>query len=118
MELFILYLWLKLDTFLDALSNGSIVLALVAGAFLFCMTAPDETFSERMERLIPKIGIGCLSLAILLWGASVALPNTKQTAVLVGGYYALKLADTPEAGKVMSVLRKKANELLDAELAK
>ena len=54
-----------------------------------------------------------LSLGFLI----TIIPNQIQTAVLVAGHYALKMANTPEASKVMSVLRKKANEYLDQQLA-
>jgi hypothetical protein len=46
------------------------------------------------------------------------LPSTKQMAILVGANFALDAVHSPEGQKVTSLLRLKANEILDAELVK
>ena len=44
------------------------------------------------------------------------IPSKSDVAILVGANYAFKAADTPEAQKVMTLIRKKANEMLDEQL--
>lgn len=44
-------------------------------------------------------------------------PTARDIAVLVSTHYALELGKSPEGTKVMSLIRKKANEYLDEALA-
>lgn len=53
---------------------------------------------------------------VVIVGAHALLPSSKDTAYLVAGHYALKAVELPEAQKIASVLRKKANEFLDEQL--
>lgn len=108
MELFLLYLWLKLNSIIGA----SIGLAIAAcGATLFGLM----WWSVERNRLMPHFKKAVAAI-IALFAMAVLLPSKTDVAILVGGHYALKMADTPEAAKVMSVLRLKANELLDEQL--
>lgn len=111
MELFLLYLWLKLDTVINLLGGlTTISVLLILGTLLIAGVSEGEYF---FKRVLKWAIVGACSGVVLI----TVLPTSKQAAVLVAGHYALKISESPEAAKVMSVLRKKANEFLDAELA-
>lgn len=111
MELFILYLWLKLNAIAAGFSFLFVasIIVLLAGLFIqeVCLDKGLYTYWKRTVA------------AILIFGSiSLLLPSKTDTAILVGAHYALKVAETPEAAKVMTLLRQKANDLLDEELNK
>lgn len=132
MELFLLYVWMKLSTIQVVLG---IFIAAGVVAVLFCVIAlylddsiPGrysydtreewETAVEAKKKNMPPYRL----LQRLKWAIPalialfVVMPSQTQTAVLVARHYALRMADSPEASKVLQVLRKKANEYLDEEL--
>ena len=131
MELFLLYVWMKLSTIQVVLG---IFIAAGVVAVLFCVlvlqqgdedvvagryhreeweTAVEAKKKNRTPyRLLQRLKWAIPALIALF----VVMPSQCQTAVLVAGHYALRMADSPEASKVMQVLRKKANEYLDEEL--
>lgn len=136
MELFLLYVWMKLSTL--AILNGiAIFLSCTLGFVLFLAMSDyeslpkrsdyrnreewEEACKRRADALALPHGVGRV-LHRLKWiiaaliALFVVMPSQTQTAVLVAGHYALRMADSPEASKVMLVLRKKANEYLDEEL--
>ena len=47
----------------------------------------------------------------------LVIPTSQQLAVLVGVNYAMKLSGSPEGQKILALVRKKANQLLDEQLA-
>lgn len=125
MELFILYLFMKVDSLLFGM--GMLGLVLLGCASFLGMSIPSKVSYSRFKpdweekfnadrapylKWIRRL----VCIAACLWIVVLFAPNQKTIAVLVGGHYALKLADTPEAGKVMQVLRQKANDLLDEQL--
>lgn len=117
MELFILYIWLKLNAIgvlLVLLAVSSTLIGAIGSIVSWCMSQdyPNDDSYKVAHKLFRKL----LFSAMFFIPAAVLLPSKTDVAVLVGGHYALKLADTPEASKVMSLLRKKANDLLDEEL--
>lgn len=131
MELFLLYVWMKLSTIQVVLG---IFIAAGVVAVLFCaITLLDDSVPKRYNydtreewetaveakkknrgpyRLLQRLKWAIPALIALF----VVMPSQTQTAVLVAGHYALRMTDSPEASKVMQVLRKKANEYLDEEL--
>lgn len=123
MEVFFVYLWLKLD----ALSQLFFVCMVVTGLLLLAYHAwvvSDGTgpfcadFRNRQESLKNTTFYRRVvwSVFLLTLFSSVLLPTTKETAVLVGTHYAVKLASSEEGAKVQSLIRKKANEYLDEQL--
>lgn len=136
MELFLLYIWLKLDTISVVCGLLGLFFAIYGVGHVLaigndkdynkCSDYKYASDSEKRE-LDTKHkskqtewyhhAIGGAICTSLLWFTGLALPSQPQAAVLVAGHYALKMSESPEASKVMSVLRKKANEFLDAELA-
>lgn len=125
MTIFLLYLWLKLDS----LSILFVVLAIaLAGipALVFAVNKDTATTSynpkeerdaaaivaNRWFKLWKKTGALALSFVII----AIALPTQKQGAYLIAGYAGLKLAETPEMGKLTELVRLKVGNYLDDEL--
>jgi hypothetical protein len=111
LELLLIYLWLKLDVVRGTL--GVLCLLGGVGVLVLCMIASVESWepgfkwARRIGWALPFAG----ALAVLV-------PSAKDVAVLVGASYAIDLARSPEGAKVASLLRGKANEILDEELRK
>lgn len=119
MELLLLYFWLKLNTIIALfvlLCVGSVAAALLR--FGWCHSPYND--DETKRRLVASKHLWWRFASGALIGLFLAnsIPNRTDTAILVGGHYALKIGETPEAAKIMSLMRKKANEILDAELSK
>lgn len=114
MELLTLYVWLSLHSILVGLAVLLVISILYMVVILLILASMNDTEVEESEKKpwmkwwkrMPAMAISFFALLILI-------PNPQQIAVLVAGHYALKMSETPEAGKVMALLRKKANEYLD-----
>ncbi|HET8687983.1 MAG TPA: hypothetical protein VFM18_15205 [Methanosarcina sp.] len=114
MEVLLVYLWLKIDTFRCVL--GILFgLSLVAG--LIYMMSYFDQYGEAAEKSYTEkfwpgtkraLTIGIISVAIAIF-----CPSSKDTAILVGTSYAIDLAKSPEGSKVMTLIRAKANQYLD-----
>lgn len=109
MELLALYLWLKLDAVRDLLAAGIAGLTFAAISFGFISLLD----AGRLHRFVPWWAAIAGVLALL----HVALPTTKDAAILAGAHFAIQAAGTPEGVKVQSLLRARVNEYLDAQLA-
>jgi hypothetical protein len=131
MELFLLYVWMKLTTIQVVLGLSIATGCAVAlGCFIALMddSVPqryiydtreewEAAVKEKKEKTTPYKLLQRLRWIIpAMVALLLVIPSQTQTAVLVAGYYALRMADSPEASKVVQVLRKKANEYLDEEL--
>lgn len=122
MELIFLYIWLKLDVITRLL----LVLAGVCGAMAIVSAVAIESISvyasdgERTEhnatwqRRRNRFFVAAIPLFII----SALVPSKTDVAVLVGASMAIKFANSPEGEKVSTLLRGKANEILDEELKK
>lgn len=120
MELLALYVWLKLN-FIIGIFIGALILSILIAIGGWAWTTDGNTRDEDKERVKmwkPIFFKRLIPTAIICLLMAGMIPSRTDVAVLVGGHYALKLSETPEAGKIMSLLRKKANEILDSELAK
>lgn len=112
MEVFLVYLWLQL--------NGiKIVLAIVATIMLIAVLAWAMISSDSGDwedaKCIPifKKWVRC---SIATGVLAFAIPSATTMAYMVATHYAVAFGQSPEAQKVVSLLRKKANEILDEEL--
>jgi hypothetical protein len=122
MEVFLVYLWLKLDTF-SGITGTISTLAIIFGV-IFTVFAGiarvemrNDIEEDRNSYLLLKKGMKIFLTAALIFGTThTLLPSSKETAVLVGTHYAVQLANSPEGQKVGSLIRKKANEFLDEQL--
>lgn len=120
MELFLLYIWLKLkaiSVLLLALAVGSAAMAIVSAIGIEFVrdyydnhTQLTATWAKRRNRFF----VAAIPLFIL----SALVPSKTDVAVLVGASMAIKFANSPEGEKVSALLRGKANEILDEELKK
>ena len=114
MELFLLYFWLKLDLIAGWLAalNAALVILLVVFQIISIEEAGDYKYSPVHK------GKKYIAAAFLFLAFNIGLPSKTDVAILVGANYAFKAAETPEAEKVMKLLRTKANQMLDEEIAK
>jgi hypothetical protein len=117
MELFLLYIWLKLGSILTFL----ILLTVVGFAITLFMTLDigmnrEDYIKEKRLKEITDFRKVAFIATITAGLASTFLPSKTDVAILVGANYAFKAVETPEAQKVMTLIRKKANKMLDEEL--
>lgn len=114
MELFLIYLWLNLSTISFTFALAGIGLFLVFGI----------KWMYQCEELKKNIPTGyqkvkhLLYLSIAAFLIAIFIPSKTDVAILVGSSIAIDMAKSPEGAKVATLLRGKANELLDAEIAK
>jgi hypothetical protein len=116
MELFLLYIWLKLGS----ISTFLIFLTVVGLAVTLFMTIDigmnREYVKEKRLKELTDFRKTAFIIVVTSGIAATFLPSKTDVAILVGASYAFKAADTPEAQKVMTLIRKKANEMLDEQL--
>ena len=115
MELFLLYLWLKLDGFLIVLFAFLVFGGITYGFMWIPRTDSYPTHNVTKFNKIHNRLAGAVLTALFL---SLVIPSSKDVAILVGGKIALDVAKSPEGNKVATLLRGKANEYLDSELKK
>lgn len=128
MTLFLLYLWLKLDTFSLFLgwitffcivipAIGVIISALAINENLGYPRNEADAEKWRLTRKAWEKRIKYFApVAMLTLTINVAMPTQKEGAYLIAGYAGLKLAETPEMGKLAEVVRLKVGNYLDDEL--
>jgi hypothetical protein len=109
MELFLLYIWMKLgDLF--------VILLVAAATFLLfaiiCLLQHYDYPTKGWWVLSKKWFAASATLVII----SATIPTQNQVAVLVGTHYALELGKSPEGQKIVSLVRAKANNYLDEQL--
>ena len=116
MELFLLYIWLKLENLIVV----SALLSLGFGvSYLSMIWERDmESKGERLARLqagrwkrkiLVMLSAFCITLA-------VALPDKSQAVILAGAWLTKELVASPEGQKTLAVIRKKINIELDKAL--
>lgn len=115
MELFLIYLWLKLDVIIGVLVGPLLLFipAIIVGVFFRLDNFDDEDTSAKLFRKyhtrLVIYSAGVLALGVLL-------PSSKETAILVGSHIAIESIKSPEGEKVGKLIRKKANDFLDEQL--
>lgn len=126
MELFVLYLWLKLDAVLG-LMIGLIVLSGVT-LFIGTIVAANEDlpYTEARDKDNRRIQHTWSTWPVTRWSTivmavalptAVLMPSSKDAAILFGAHYAIKASEVPEGAKVMTLLRQRVNAYLDEALA-
>lgn len=127
-EVFLVYLWLKLDTIsavLFAVSAVTIIGTVIwAGPVVYSFQDEHGWETSREARKLQKayrkthkwLWWSMIFMAIFCFLVGHLLPTPKQAAALVGTHYAVQLAGSPEGQKVMTLIRKKANDYLDEQL--
>lgn len=110
MELLFVYLWLKLDALITVLVFGAVIIFCISiGAAIgnFTSSAWEQWRQQQKKRTF---------FGVLFVIVAVLVPTSKDTAILIGTHYAVKLANSPEGEKVVSLIRKKANDYLEEQL--
>jgi hypothetical protein len=70
--------------------------------------------NDARRQMAMKLAIIALPFAIF----NTLVPDKEEIAILVGAHYGMELAKSPEGVKAWTLIRGKANEILDAELKK
>ena len=117
MEVFFVYLWLKLDSFLALVGFAGTVLLFCWVAYLIGKEGchyedAKEAFTNKWWNKTKKavyLGFFCIFITTMA-------PSSKQTAILVGTSYAVDFAKSPEGAKIGVLIRKKANDYLDEQI--
>ena len=116
MELFVIYLWLKLDLFIRIFIAGSLF-AGIGISFIYAVSPPVTTKSKEDYYIKWSKPYKRFLLAIsILFTFGVLLPSSKDLAILIGASYAVDFAKSPEGAKIGTLIRKKANDYLDEQL--
>jgi hypothetical protein len=114
MEVFFVYLWLKLDILISiSIFMGC---TLLCSGIVYAFNKDMSPYAERYAKEKWPIYKKLLQISAVRLTLAVLLPSKTDTAVLIGTHYAVSLAESPEGAKVSSLIRKKANEYLDEEL--
>ena len=109
MELFVIYLWLKMDLFIRVFLIVSIGLSCLI-SFIYAV-APD-----KISALYKKSYKRFLIVMSIMFSVGIILPDSQSIAILVGASYAVDFAKSPEGAKIGTLIRKKANDYLDEQL--
>lgn len=128
MTIFLLYLWLKLDT-ISAIFGWSSFFILVAMAFAiggatinwvdstnYGKSKEDVAEALRLRDYWYKRAKIFVPIGVFLAFMSHMIPSQREGAYLIAGYAGLKLAETPEMSKLTEVVRLKVGNYLDDEL--
>lgn len=134
MEVFLVYLWLKLDSIRMFIFALGVVMPALAVIILMVRTAKYDPFEEappdwvkarKAKNKPTNVGsyawprfTAIVAFALVSHIFASLMPTSNQTAALVATYYAVSLAKSEEGNKVLTLVRAKANEFLDSELSK
>jgi len=117
MEVFLVYLWLKINAFSMILLIAGIILMLMIVWYRMKLDFAWDAEGKKIVRdqwwsVVKRnffIGVACVII-------STATPSAQQVAILVGTSYAVDFAKSPEGAKIGQLIRKKANDYLDEQL--
>lgn len=117
MELFLIYIWLKLDAVIGMLYIvGGIGLLLCGFALIPRLVDRWDTEPTSGDLRVIKLHNRSILISSALIFFGMLLPTAQDTAVLVGSSIAIDVAKSPEGTKIATLLRGKANEILDEQL--
>jgi hypothetical protein len=106
MEVFLVYLWLKLDSFRLA---AGLIFGVFGFLLIFAVVFWTE-FDPEHKRPIKWLYIFVALPSLLFW---LAMPGSRDAAIMVATSYAVDLNNSNEGQKVISLIRLKANQMLD-----
>lgn len=119
MEMFVVFLWMSIPQITIFLGFLGLVFFMLTAGFLIALE--DPSFGNKEERLkknkllySKSQTFGCLTVGFIC--LTILFPTKGTVAATVGTYYAKEAFSSPEGQKIMSLIRKKTNEYLDAEL--
>jgi hypothetical protein len=114
MELFLLYVWMKLDGFIilmGCMAAFAAVLSLVTWGWAW-----ESDWNDRVQKIARKRLKVTLPVLVITGLTAMLTPSQTQTAVLAGVWVGLAAAKSPEGEKALLLIRKKINQELDAAL--
>ena len=117
MELFVIYLWLKVDLFINIFTWVLAPITLIV--LLVYVIARSEKHSYSIEQFQTNWDNKLKKFLIIsgtLFTIGILTPDSKDIAILVGASYAVDFAKSPEGAKIGTLIRKKANNYLDEQL--
>ena len=117
MELFVIYLWLKVDLFINIFTWVLAPITLIV--LLVYVIARSEKHSYSIEQFKTNWDNKLKKFLIIsgtLFTIGILTPDSKDIAILVGASYAVDFAKSPEGAKIGTLIRKKANDYLDEQL--
>ena len=117
MELFVIYLWLKVDLFINIFTWVLVPITLIV--LLVYVIARSEKHSYSIEQFKTNWDNKLKKFLIIsgtLFTIGILTPDSKDIAILVGASYAVDFAKSPEGAKIGTLIRKKANNYLDEQL--
>lgn len=117
MEVFLVYLWLKVDSLLTLLFVIALLLFVLTSVF-YSFGRMDCYQDEKDDFIAKHWGNAkkAYKIGMVLLISSLMIPSSKEIAILVGTSYAVDFAKSPEGAKIGQLIRKKANDFLDEEL--
>lgn len=119
MEVFLVYLWLKLPFLISGCVLAAIIMVCLA---LAAATVIDNIKNWSLETrrdeipLLRKRRNKWFCSALVMLAIAGAVPDRVDVAMLVGTHYAVQLSGSPEGQKVTTLIRRKANEYLDEQV--
>ncbi len=119
MEILLVYLWMQINNIIAGLA---VITAFFLGCSIFYFMSQDIAAGYDKEQKLENnkklrgIAEKYFYKAFAFICVIVAIPSQTTVAVMTGTYIAKETMSSPEAVKITSLIRLKANELLDAEL--
>jgi len=117
MDIFLLYLWTRLDALNMVFALMATVMtlsALVASGIYISASLDEDEFALKVKPILVKN----LWLAGILLTVSVLLPTQKDAAIIAGGWAVKQVATSEGAQQLSSKTFALINGKLDEELAK
>lgn len=118
MDIFLLYLFTRLDAFKMTLVVLAVFLCIAALITIMTTidTYSDEEKTAAAERR--KIGYKLIACAFAIQLLNVAVPNRESAAVILGGYAIIEVARSETAGRLASKSVQLIEQTLDGYLKK
>ncbi len=122
MDYVLIFFWMQIPSFILALSilAGFFGVLAIACAFnipskpYYADVEATEEKAKAWINAVKKWAIRSITTALF----AVLFPSQLTIAAMVGTYYTKEAVNSVEGQKVVTLIRKKANEFLDAELKK
>lgn len=117
MEVFFVYLWMKLSLFEIGVGNMLTSVILIVINFLAFFVV-YECGGESNFTTLKKWSFRFWVWLFIPWAIACAiLPSQKEMAILVGTHYAVQFSNSPEGEKVTTLIRMKANQYMDEQIS-
>lgn len=120
MDIFLLYLWTRLDDFLWLFQSGFVIglisISITGAAFI--ITASTEGLEDELPIAWKKLLIKAVKYTAALMVVAAFFPSQKDAAIIAGGWAVKQVATSEGAQQISSKTFALINGKLDEELAK